>query len=80
MMALPVPARFIPVPSSLLVIIFMQRTVLVCPLLSSGLAWPADKRHLAFPGLSLTCHCLLFCLATRVLTRSVAIGRKPQTR
>jgi hypothetical protein len=80
MMELPVPARFLPVQSSLLMIIFRQRTVLVCPLLSSGLAGPADKRPLAFPGLSLPCHCLLFCLATRVLTRSVTLGREPQTR
>jgi len=80
MRELPGPARFIPVQSSLLVIIFMQRTGLVCPLLSSRLGWHTDKRPLSFPGLSLTCDCLLFCLATRVLTSSVTIGREPQTR
>ena len=80
MRAMSVPARFTPLQSSLLVILFMQRTALVCPSLSSWLSWHADKRPLSFPGLSLTCDCLFFCLPTRVLTDSVAIGRERQTR
>ena len=80
MRELPVLARFTPLQSSLLVIILMQRTVLVCPPLTSGLGWQADKSPLSLPGLSLTCHGLLFCLAPRVRTRSVTIGREPQTR
>jgi hypothetical protein len=80
MMEMPVPARFTPVAPSFLVIILMQRTVLVCPSLSSWLGWHADKRPLSFPGLSLTCDRLLFCLPTRVLTSSVTIGRERQTR
>jgi hypothetical protein len=80
MRELPVPARFTPGQPSLLVIIFMQRTVLVCPPLSSWLGWHADKSPLSLPGLSLPCHGPLFCLAPRVLTRSVTIGREPQTR
>ena len=80
MRELPVLARFIPLQSSLLVIILMQRTVLVCPPLNSGLGWHTDKRPLSFPGLSLACGRLLFCLLTRVLTGSVAIGKEPQTR
>jgi hypothetical protein len=80
MMGMPVPARFTPSQSTLLVIILMQRSVLVCPVLSSRLGWHADKRPLSFPGLSLACGRLLFCLPTRVLTGSVTIGREPQTR
>ena len=80
MREMPVPARVTPVQSSLLVIILTQRTVLVCPPLSSWLGWHADKSQLSLPGLSLACGRLLFCLLTRVLTGSVTIGRVPQTR
>ena len=80
MMGMPVPARLLPVQSSLLVIILMQRTVLVCPSLSSWLCWHTDKRPLSFPGLSCACSRLLLCLPTRVLTSSVTIGSAGQTR
>ena len=80
MRELPVLARFIPLQSSLLVIIFMQRTVHVCLPLNSALAWHADKSHPAFPGLSLAFDTLLFCLLRRVFTNRVAIGREPQAR
>ena len=80
MREMPVPARVTPVQSSLLVILFMQRTVHVCLPLSSGLAWHAYKSHLAFPGLSFACIHLLLCLPTRVLTSSVTVGRERQTR
>ena len=80
MREMPVPARVTPVQSSLLVILFMQRTVHVCLPLSSGLAWHAYKSHLAFPGLSPAFDPLLFCLLRRVLTNSVTIGRERQTR
>ena len=80
MMEMPVPARLTPVPSSRLVIIFMPRTALVCPPLSAWLGWRADKSPLSFPGLSLACGRLLFCLPPRVLTGSVTIGRERQTR
>jgi len=80
MRGFPLPARFPPVQSSLLVIILTQRTVLVCPPLNSGLGWHADKRSLSFPGLSHACDRLLLCLPSEVLTANVTIGRKPQTR
>jgi hypothetical protein len=80
MMGMPVPARLTPVQSSLLMIILMQRTVLVCPPLDSWLCGHADKSHRSFPGLSIACGCLLLCLPTRVLTSSVTIGRERQTR
>jgi len=80
MRARPVLARFIPLQSSLLVNIFMQRTVPVCLPLTSALAGHADKSPPAFPGLSLAGDTLLFCLLRRVFPTSVAIGRAPQTR
>jgi len=79
MMEMPVPARLTPVQSSRLVIILMPRMVLVCPPLSSWLGWRADKSHLSFPGQSLACGRLLFCLPPRVLTGTVTIGRERQT-
>ena len=80
MMGFPIPARFPLVQSSPLVIILMQPTVSVCPPLSSGLGWHADKRPLSFLGLSHACDRLLLCLPSRILTGSVTIGREPQTR
>jgi hypothetical protein len=80
MREMPVLARFPPLQSSLLVTIFMQRTVHVCLPPNSGLAWQADKSQLASPGPSPAFDTLPFCILRRVLTISVTIGRARQTR
>jgi len=83
MRAMSVPARFTPLQSSLLVILFMQRTALVCPSLSSWLSWqltsdlflsqayrlPATVSSSAFP--------LVFSPTVSPLAGSVRLDRIP---
>src|SRR5262249_54491688 len=64
--------------SSLLGSSFTQRTVLVCPPLSSQLCWHASTSHLSFPCLLLTVDSLLLCLPPPALLGSVTIGRGQQ--
>ncbi len=80
MRELPVPARFTPGQPSLLVIIFMQRTVLVCP--PPGL--PLDSHTVGVPhprpSLSLASADRSRSLLAHAPTASLSIGRAPQTR
>jgi hypothetical protein len=80
MMRCPVPLRSTPTQPSRLGRLLTQPTAFVCPPLRSWLGWHAGKDHRSLPCLSFAFGGLLPCLSTRVLTGSVTIGRKPQTR